>query len=166
MKIFTEMWFYVALLGIIYAGFLGWTARFTAKDPRGKHGVALWRRNNAGRRERLEVITSGIVYAVIWAEIFYRAKYGMPEPLTLKIFSENIFYEMFLYSVFYFTGYTMLLFGVDTLMDIIHIGVFQRLEEAKTAKRLEAYLEEQEEQRRQERLLARGVQRIMRQHNW
>ena len=138
MGIFREIWFWVAVMGIVYITFLGWTSRFINKEGR------LCRRNNRQRRESAIYVVVIVVSIATYVETFYRLKHGY-HSAVMEIFTEEIFYELFLYMAMYFTTYMATLIMANFLAEAIHIGVFtmRREDEARTKREIQRrYTEE------------------------
>lgn len=130
MGILKELWFWLSVVGVLYVAFAGWTSRYV-----GRKGQLRSRRNYKSRESTVIVITA-VVFVVLYAETFWRASSGKSS-VVFNVFTEDIFYELLLFSVFFFAGYACLLFAVDIVAEMLHIGHYQLRKEAQARERAE-----------------------------
>ena len=124
-----EFWFWAGVVGIVYAAFLGWTSHFAHKGK-------MRSRHNSKRRESTIAAITILEFAIVYVEMFWRISHG-ERCAVFELFTDEIFYEMIIYSVIFLVGYGMALCAAEQLAEVIHIGLFYVRKEQRKEQRIE-----------------------------
>ena len=119
-----EVWFWTALVGIVFAGFVGFDWRFATKSGK------LKKRKNYNTDRPISVIAF-TEFGIVVAETIFRMATGRPS-VVLDTFTDEIFYEIVLFSLMFIVIYGTILVLTIGIVDVAHIGLHQiRLEQDK-----------------------------------
>ena len=141
MGLLTQIWFWAAVVGVIYAAFLGFTSYFEADFER------LQYRNNDSRRERLEVAVSFIVVIITTigndGQLIRAAVRSIPADTDIGWLPFVLGMSIFMA----FVAYSCLLFAVDYLAKRLRLQLFANRLSSSAAKQAEYDLRRKERER-------------------
>lgn len=120
-EMFKEVWFFIAVVGVIYAGILGFNARFATKSGK------LKKRRDYNTDKQLTTIIvvafCAVAIETLWRMLTRRSS------VVLNMFTDEVFYELVLYSLMFVVIYGVILVTTMAVVDVFHIGLHQiRLE--------------------------------------